>query len=398
MNVAISLFVALVVVGGFYLVPIVVWVQRLLGASSSPSFVAVHFVVSLPTGFGALGVVATGIVALQVSVRTAPPIPDRNKALGRQVVLEAISQFAGAVGFLFAFGMMSGWNGDIGRLNYFEPLGPFVVAALLAIVASDAAAASTFQLGNAVSKARAALQKVRWRSRHDGRALRSDPLGVPAAIAQVACALIVLPLLTVLAYAIVWRFATTPVATLLAAIGYYDLLLVSVVLFLALGSALADRDSYVAALYFWALGIVLIALTLRAAWSILPPSWTDSPRALLLHSVIAMFIACTFVGSALALNSKMLWSRQRGLAYAIRLSTLRKRVERAEAPVPIVRRRQWIPFAFAIALAPIALVLSVNSLSSPGDPDSKPHRRRVLAVSIAALLVECSLFTWLALA
>lgn len=121
--------------------------------------------ISLETGLVALGILATLVIALQVSVRGMPEGDDRERALGRRVVLERLSLVAGIGAYSIFFAVLchfsfEEWTRHLGSL-----VGLLAAATLVTVLAIDAASASSGALGAKLEALRARRSQARLRAR-----------------------------------------------------------------------------------------------------------------------------------------------------------------------------------------------------------------------------------------
>jgi len=112
----------------------------------------------------ALGLLATVVIALQVSVRTPISTENPNQALARQLALESVSNIAAAAAFGIFFAVAVTLKNpnladDAGFLSLI-----FAAATVLAGLAADAGAASSIKFGSRIYKARELAEHTRLRA------------------------------------------------------------------------------------------------------------------------------------------------------------------------------------------------------------------------------------------
>lgn len=349
--------------------------------------------IETPFGLGALGILATAIVALQVSVRSTPVAPEPERRLGRQVALESVARLAGLAAFAIAIGMTIRHGVDLVNLNIFALFGPPAGALLLAAIAADAAMTSASDHGHLLDEARKKRATTRIQAIVDRRARESEPPSRRSACVQIVGAFVLIPVALGVLYCLMAGFRS------LYAFGWASLF-ASVVIFISLGLVFVGRlfrdrgETFIWA-YFYLLGMIAIALPTVFAFRSLPGLiWSDT-RGLFFRVILALALGAGSLVCVHILTRTIPGSTTRGVGYQL-LATLLERHLKREMARTLEPDHRSEKLALAILFPPATIVrFYIAKNHAAGGLPAEVSKRSLtaafaslaLGVSVLALLV-----------
>jgi len=350
--------------------------------------------IETPFGLGALGILATAIVALQVSVRSTPVAPEPEKRLGRQVALESVARLAGLAAFAIAIGMIIRHGVDLVNLDIFALFGPLAGALLLAAIAADAAMTSASDHGRLLDEARKKRAVTRIQAIVDRRARESVPPGRLSIWIQILGSFVLLPLALGALYCLVAGFPS------LFVFGWASLFAIVVILLslalVILARFFQDRGETFIGAYFYVIGMIAIALPTAFAFRSLPGEiWSDA-RGLIFRIILALALGAGSLLCVFLLTHTIPGSTTRGIGYQLLVSSLERVVKRKKSQTFALspgNRSESLALAIFFPPAAIMSFYIANNAANGGMPAEPP--KRTLKAAIVSLAFAVMVLTLL---
>lgn len=339
-----------------------------------------RFDLSGSSALAAFAVLATLVVALQVSVRAPMPTDDVPAAEARQISLEALARLCGAsaiaVGAAAAFAQLP----TPGTLDSMRFLGPIAGAILLALFAGDAASASNARLGEAMTELRAKIASDRLIAALDKIDRETRSPGWAGYVLQSAAGVLALPVLLSFGYFLLWTDNAPEVWFVFAAAALFaGLQALAIGLIVTIRNLWVRRDRLLAAYWACLFGACFLAVT-AFAYAFQPPPVPSDARSLLGRLAVTAVVVAIWTISSVALATRLPWSRWRGpgsgilaalLRFSIRKST--RTILPSESGLPA---RLWVIVATSVALPPVGLFWAVRH-GEGAEAGVNPRHRKV---------------------
>jgi len=264
-------------------------------AFGAPETFSFRLPFSFETGLASLGILATLVIALQVSVRGMSGSDDRERALGRQLVLETVSLVTGLSGFLIFFAVVGSYSPSEGFARLGQLIALLGGATLIAVIAVDAATASSGTFGkklgmlrdlNAYSRLRAVLAIRRTSTTH----ATSWPKTITGAVAVLVGGSIA----AALPLASQWGFDLVTVLPIVAALVAVAVTILSV--FTTFANFMSAHGQYGLSVYTGSIGLMVVALTAGALFTVsaeAPAHTTTAARVVLVAGSITILLLQT---------------------------------------------------------------------------------------------------------
>ena len=323
-----------------------------------------RFMLSGPSALAAFAILATLVVALQVSVRAPLPTDDLAAAEARQISLEALARLCGAsaiaVGVSAAFGQLP-MTGTLDAMRY---LGPLAGAVLLALFAGDAASASNERLGAAMTVQREMIATDRLATAASKLEADTDSPQWRGYLLQTIVGLMLVPAVTVGVYFLMWPVGTLSLWFVLAAAGFFAALEAVAIALIVTVRNLWIRNERVSAGY-WAFLLGVCALTVAAlAYAYQPPPLLTDARSLVWRSSVALVMVSAWTVATIALATRLPWSRHRAPGTAILMGLLRFSIRRsnrtAASKEPGLPARLWALVALCLVVPPVGFLCTMR--------------------------------------
>lgn len=340
---------------------------------SRSSATDIYFRVELTTeaALGALAILATVIVALQIAVRSAGDSPDESThaAIARQRILESVASVCGMAAIAVGFAALLGSDFSTEVVDLPRSFGALGASVLLAVLAADASCATENRLDPIVRAAQERLAAVRLErllERHS--TLRAPGLG--SLLTESLVVLVALPLgLTWLSLQL-W----TPTGEWSAALRLT--VLIALTLFYGVGVVLAVQARMrkknvlalgvgaVVALVALTTIVIIAALGLRGGMTGIELStWRDLIVHVLVSSVLvllplaACLLSCRSYAGRPGIGLEVILAASRRRLYALDGDAALARAPRPRHHRRARARRVWLAvLAVLAALAVLALV------------------------------------------
>jgi hypothetical protein len=350
--------------------------------------------ISPQTGLVALGLLATLIIGLQVSVRGMPDAGDPTRTLGRQLALENTARVAGFSSFAIFLAVMGNYTIEGIAVNPARLLGVLAASVLLAGLAADAASASRERFGNDVEKARKHDAYVRLRA-----TLYARRVAVPRIVpnrdvaGQVGFIILAGSIVPGVLYAMLGPTDHVFIDTAQAS-GFVALVGVISATTLSVASAAVAFRSLLLAAYLWAMCVaMLITATLVTFVAVHQVSTTHDWFAQLVAPILVLFI---WLWQALLLSGRVPLPRGQlagGLGYHAVSWALGRRVAKRSFTAKVdetalrarVSPRSVTTLVAAFVLPPVAALASHLQLRAPASPATRRVLRSSLVISYILL-------------
>jgi hypothetical protein len=364
-------------------------------AFDAPEALSFRLPFSFETGLASLGILATLVIALQVSVRGMSGSDDRERALGRQLVLETVSLVTGMSAFLIFFAVVGSYSPS----ESFARLGQLIAllggATLIAVIAVDAATASSGSFGkklgtlrdlNAYARLRGVLSARRTSTTHTTTWLKT--------ISGAMVVLVVGSIAAALPLALQWRADLIMVLLLTAALVALAGTLMSVVS--AFANLMSAHGQYGLSVYMWMIGAMVTAGTASALFTVSAdaptPSTTAARAVLSAGSIMILLLQTALLTGRLPVRGGSVPSLGHRVVTASIWKSVEKLREKRAKPLNVSASRPSIGSTLLLVAAfvvpPVVAITSHVQLAVESRPATRARlkRGRLISAVVTVLL------------
>jgi hypothetical protein len=310
-----------------------------------------------PSALAAFAVLATLIVALQVSVRAPLPNEDIPAAAARQIALESLARLCGAaaiaVGFAAAFTYLPlSTSVDVMRF-----IGSIAGAFLLAFFAGDAASASSTRLGDAMAEERKRAHTARLTAAVVELDTQSDQLALRGYALQFVVVVVVVPVATVVSYFLLWDDPRVNAGFVALAAAFF-----ATVELIAVGLLIAARSQWIRGERLWAcywMGVFVLCGCLIGvlAFTFQPGGWPSDARSVIGRAVVTLAVLTIWIGTCVSVITHEPFSRRRGVGSVLLRWGLQRSIDSAARATPSrLGARTSALYALCILVPPLGLI------------------------------------------
>ena len=299
-------------------------VRFAIASTTHQEILHVGFALSGSMALAAFAVLATLIVAVQISVRTPAPGDDQHAADARQIILETLARLCGAGAVAVGVGASLSHLPSLTFVDSVRFLGPLAGAYLLALFAADAASASNARLGKAINDENKRLFIEILENAADRISDSTRPQSWKGNVVQLVAVLVLAPAGLVALIFLLWGEYAPGWLDFALDVGYFSAYTVLATTALVLARNQWARADWIGAVYWVGLFTLSLGAVAVMAWLVLPSIVVTDARTATGRALLSAGLAAVWYTMCATLAWRVPFSKRRGVGAAVLIRLLRR--------------------------------------------------------------------------